>query len=50
MEPFTQALGVLQNEEQMSIGCLSPTTKLLEDTMQEFFSMMQQSLIVSHWL
>ena len=36
MEPFTQALDILQNEEKMSIGCVLPTIRLLEDTMKEF--------------
>ena len=36
MEPFTQALDILQNEETMSIGCVLPTIRLLEDTMEEF--------------
>jgi hypothetical protein len=33
MEPFTQALDVLQNEEAMSIGCVLPTIKLLQEKM-----------------
>lgn len=36
MEPFTQALDVLQNEEKMSIGCVLPTIRLLQETMTEF--------------
>jgi hypothetical protein len=36
MEPFTQALDVLQNEENMSIGCVIPTIKLLVEKMEEF--------------
>ncbi|KAK4005899.1 hypothetical protein OUZ56_011020 [Daphnia magna] len=36
MEPFTQALGVLQNEEKMSLGCVLPTIKLLQEKMGEF--------------
>ncbi len=36
MEPFTQALDILQNEETLSIGCVLPTIRLLENTMTEF--------------
>ncbi|XP_045026902.1 uncharacterized protein LOC123470573 [Daphnia magna] len=36
MEPFTQALDVLQNEGKMSIGCVFPTIRLLQETMTEF--------------
>jgi hypothetical protein len=36
MEPFTQAIHVLQNEENMSIGCVIPTIKLLVEKMGEF--------------
>ncbi len=36
MKPFTQALDVLQNEENMSIGCFIPTIKLLVEKMGEF--------------
>lgn len=36
MEPFTEALDVLQNEENMSIGCVIPTMKLLIEKMEEF--------------
>nr|CAH0108254.1 unnamed protein product [Daphnia galeata] len=36
MEPFTQALDVLQNEEKMSLGCVLPTIKLLQERMEEF--------------
>lgn len=36
MEPFTQALDVLQNEEKMNIGCVLPTIKLLKTTMLKF--------------
>ena len=36
MEPFTQALDVLQNEEKMSLGCVLPTIKLLQEKMEEF--------------
>jgi len=30
MDPFTQALDVLQNEEKMNIGCVLPTINLLK--------------------
>jgi len=36
MEPFTEALDVLQSEENMSIGCVIPTIKLLIEKMEEF--------------
>jgi hypothetical protein len=36
MEPFTQALDVLQNEEKMSLGCVLPTIRLLQEKMEEF--------------
>jgi hypothetical protein len=36
MEPFTQALDVLQNEDKMSLGCVLPTIKLLQEKMEEF--------------
>lgn len=36
MQPFTQALEILQNEEKMSIGCLLPTIKLLQENFIEF--------------
>lgn len=36
MEPFTQALDTLQDEEKMNIGCLLPRIKLLQETMEEF--------------
>jgi hypothetical protein len=33
IKPFTQALDVLQNEEKMSIGCILPKIRLLQETM-----------------
>jgi hypothetical protein len=45
MEPFTQALDVLQNEEKMSLGCVLPIIKLLQEKMKEFS---KDSSIV-HW-
>ena len=35
MEPFTQALDLLQDEETMSIGCVIPTIKLLIEKIEE---------------
>ena len=35
MEPFTLALDSLQNEKEMSLGCVLPTIKLLKDTLEE---------------
>ncbi|KAK4017288.1 hypothetical protein OUZ56_032235 [Daphnia magna] len=36
MEPFTQALDLLQDEETMSIGCVIPTIKLLIEKIEDF--------------
>lgn len=36
MEPFTDALDTLQNEEAMSIGCLLPTIACLQEHFEKF--------------
>lgn len=36
MEPFSQALDLLQDEETMSIGCVIPTIKLLIEKIEDF--------------